>query len=130
MGPLMIISGSQTYGAVMLNLGVGEHPLSANGRIFPEGIGTHAISDLRLQVKGGVIKITGACIYPDYVEEGRIVCSIWRGQDALFKSVELNATNRIQDFAIDVQPYELLSFRVDPTNNNLHQAHAAWVDIR
>lgn len=129
MGPVRIISGHQSYGSFAINQGVGGSPLTARGQSFQNGIGTHAVSRLTVTFEGTRRKLAGACIYPDYVSDGQIICSIYRGESILFRSQILDSKVRMQAFEVDAISGENYILGIDPANDSIYQAHGAWVNL-
>jgi hypothetical protein len=129
-GPLRLLSGTQSYGNFRINSGIGGENLSANGTEFGSGVGTHAKSDITAKVAGDSVMLSGACIYPDYVDSGEIICAIEGENRVIFQSKVLSRTRRREDFSIQIPKDRIVRLRIGSARESIYQAHGAWVGLQ
>lgn len=125
-----ILRSSQTWGRTQIGRDANGSLLSVNGRILLSAIGTHARSELVIQVSAPYAYMTGRCGLNDTARiHGSIVCIIRDGQNELFRSGVLRGKHRNEPFKVPVSDSRQLTLIVGGTKDGFTLDHAAWFDI-
>ena len=122
----------QDYGIPRINQSVAGNPLRIAGKVYHNGLGTHAGSKFTLALEGKAIRIEGLAgidegIFP---ERGSAEFLIIADGEILWKSGIMDRTMQAKAFSIDLsgkQTSELLVFDGD---DNIFSDHANWVETR
>ncbi len=124
-----VMSVEQGWGSLKRNEGLGGEPLSADGQVYLNGLGTHAESEIIIRLRRHTKMFFGYCIYPDYVSGARIQCSIENGKQVLWRSAELSASKRRDRFDINLSRHRDVKLRIHSLDQGINAAHGAWVDF-
>lgn len=123
---------SQTYGELRQNLSVDGKPLQIAGKVYPSGLGAHAVSEIPLSVPEGALSFTGAVGVDDAQGTGKggVIFRILSGNTELWASPAMKSGDPAVPFEISV-PFALhrkIYLQADDLGNNEYD-HADWVDL-
>ena len=123
----------QGWGKPSRNLSVDGHPLFIGGRRFDKGFGSHAQSELRIDLKGGSEKFI-AYIGVDEEEKfnnGGSVGFIVEGDGKeLFKSKVFQLHDPAQHIAVDIKGVKTLRLLITDGGDGMNGDHADWAEAR
>lgn len=106
-------------------------PLSIGGKIFAHGLGTHADSLVRLNLKGGTERFTALVGIDDAArsDSARVQFTVIADGKTLFKSRPLKLGDPAQSIALNVRGVKMLLLEADAVGS-IAYAHADWADAQ
>jgi len=130
---LNLAAASQGWGDPHKNQSVEGHALTIGGKKFARGFGTHAVSELSVNLDGGA-KSFSASVGVDDEVNGSTVSSvefIVRGDGrALWRSGVMKAGEPAKDCAVDLTGVKSLVLEVSDADDGNAFDHADWADAK
>jgi alpha-galactosidase len=130
---LNLATATQGWGDPQKNKAVGGGPLAIGGKHFARGFGTHAISELRVNLNGGAQGFSASVGVDDEVN-GNAAASvefIVRGDGrVLWQSGVMRAGNPARDFTVDLTGVKSLVLEVGDADDGDSYDHADWADAK
>ncbi|WP_052572750.1 NPCBM/NEW2 domain-containing protein [Haloferula sp. BvORR071] len=124
---------AQAYGELRENLAVEGGPLTIGGKVYPQGLGSHAVSEIPIDVPDGATRFTGAAGVDDAQGPGKgsVKFRILSGNAVLWESAELKSGDPAAAFDLPVSSilYRKLYLQADDLGENSYD-HADWVDLQ
>lgn len=128
---IKVLHSSQTWGTLHLDKSVTGTPLSIASRKYASGLGTHATSEIVLDVPPDAIALEGACGIDDATGPGAVTFSVLSGNRALWSSREIRAKEPANAFRAELmQPGTRVLHLMAYEGNDNGYDHANWVDLR
>ncbi len=125
------LSGTeQDWGSPQKDKSVDGHPLSIGGKKFETGLGTHATSSLRINLKGKGERFT-AWVGVDDEEKGQpssITFSVDGDGKTLWESGVMRAGDAAKQVDVDVRGVKSLHLLVGDAGDGINCDHADWAD--
>ncbi|MDR2863410.1 MAG: NPCBM/NEW2 domain-containing protein, partial [Puniceicoccales bacterium] len=129
---------AQTLFAIQLNLSVAGTPLRIAGTTYADGLGTHAVSEILLDVPADAVALSGAVGVDDSAladkkgNPGSVRFRLIAGNSILWESPVLKAGTPAQAFNVPVPSsrYRKIYLQADDAGDNPHNDHADWVNLR
>lgn len=131
LGELFSVFFSQGWGEPMQGRDVFGNALVINGKRFEQGIGVHAASVLRFELKKPYTTLTISYGTPDTVEDtspSTTIYSIWGDGKELWHSDIIFPTSDPETTTVDLNGIKTLELRVDDAGDNPYFDAAAWVN--
>ncbi len=120
----------QGWGKAQVNRSIREKPLSIAGKVFPRGVGTHAISSLWVEVNGaerftasvGVDDAAGGTASVEFrvIADGR----------RLFESGVMKPGTAAKPVDLDVKGAKLLLLQVTDASDGVNFDHGNWAEAK
>jgi alpha-galactosidase len=130
---LNLAAATQGWGDPHKNQSVEGHPLTIGGKQFTRGFGTHAVSELPVNLAGGA-KSFSASVGVDDEVNGSTVSSvefIVRGDGkVLWRSDVMKAGEPAKDCAVDLTGVKSLVLEVSDAGDGEGFDHAEWADAK
>lgn len=128
-----ILKSTQTYSAAKVNQSVSGGKLRIAGKIYEQGIGVHAVSEVPLSVPGEALNFLGMCGMDDTSEtgaKGEARFRILSGNQVLWTSPIMKTGEPAIPFSVSI-PHKArkLYLQVDDLGDNTHD-HANWVNLK
>jgi hypothetical protein len=124
---------NQSYGELRENLAVAGGPLNIGGKVYQNGLGSHAMSEIPVTVPEGAARFTGACGVDDGqgAGKGSIKFRILSGNAVLWESTELKSGDPAVSFDVPVSSslHRWIYLQADDLGDNSCD-HADWVDLQ
>lgn len=122
---------SQDWGKLRTGTSVTGGPLCLAGNIYSTGLGTHAESKIRIQLRSGILRLTGLCGVDDNTGTRKnckaLVFSIEAGRKKIWESKPQLAESRPAE--IDIPMNGIREFFLCVRGPITH-AHADWVNLK
>ena len=120
----------QGWGDPHANKSVEDHTLSIGGQTFTNGLGTHAYSELLVNVRGNAEKFTAQVGVDDEVGAGRgnAQFEVLGDGRLLWRSAVLHGGDAPQSAEVSLDGIKQLTLIVSSGSNNISYAHADWAD--
>lgn len=126
-----IINSQQSYKRPVLNRAIEGDPLSIGGKLYENGIGTHADSWIHLKIHKSGSHLTGKCGITDEVgKRGKIKCKIKDRSKELFISPKISGGDPAASFSVQIPDSRELVLLIKKQGNSIDFNHAAWVDLK
>ena len=120
---------TQDYGAPQKAKSVDSHPLTIGGKSFTIGVGTHAKSEMTVELNGTAAQFKATVGIDDETDgrgEARFLVYV-DGQLAADSGV-LKGHDKPKDLSVDLAKHKTLRLVVDETDAGIDYAHADWAD--
>lgn len=125
---LPLIYARQDHGTIALHRSFDGHHLSLANRRYAQGIGTHAVSDIRYQLPDGATEFSFKAGLDDEVGTADVQFSVWGDDRLLWQSEPYYGHERtMPTFTIDVRGVQQLNLKVDKLKDDKWD-HANWVN--
>jgi hypothetical protein len=126
-----VIRHGQGWGELQLDQSVSGGPLSVAGTKYARGLGTHAVSVVRLRIKGAGRTLSGACGVDDAAGPGgQAAFRIRDGRGGvLFASPPLQANAPARTFSVPIGTDRELILEAYTSTGRIDYAHADWLDL-
>jgi alpha-galactosidase len=127
---LDISSAAQDWGEPHKNQSVGGNPLTIGGKIFERGFGTHAESDLRINVGGDAQSFSASVGVDDEVNSPTASVEfivIGDGQE-LWHSGVMRASDTPKECVVSLSGVKALTLKVGHADDGNSYDHADWAD--
>ncbi|HUA36937.1 MAG TPA: NPCBM/NEW2 domain-containing protein [Candidatus Sulfopaludibacter sp.] len=127
---LDISKAQQDWGDPHANKSVEDHTLSIGGQTFTNGLGTHAYSELLVNVDGNAAKFTAKVGVDDEVGTGRGSAQFQVLGDGhlLWQSDLLHSGDAPQSANVGLDGVKQLALIVTSGTNSINYDHADWAD--
>jgi alpha-galactosidase len=121
----------QGWGKPQLNRSIREKPLSIGGRVFPDGVGTHARSVLWVDLAGGTERLQAFAGVDDAAGgPATIIFRIYGDGKKLWDSGVLKPGDKAREVDLDTRGLKMLLLLVDSAGDGISFDHADWADAR
>lgn len=124
--------GNQAYGELRENRAIEGGPLTIAGKTYPQGLGTHAISEIPYPVRSGMARLRGKVGMDDGQKsgQGRAQFRIFSGNAVLWESPAITTSEPAVSFDVAVlsEHHRMISLQCDDLGENSYD-HADWVDL-
>jgi alpha-galactosidase len=121
----------QGWGEAQADKAVTGKPLSIAGQKFEHGVGTHAVSVIRLQLNGGSERFSAYVGVDDAAgkDQARITFKVIGGGKTLFRSKPMKLGDPAKKVDVDVKGLKMLLLTAE-TKEDISFAHADWADAK
>ena len=121
-----------SWGQPGVNKSILGGPLSIGGKKFEHGVGTHAISVIRIQLAGHGDRFTADVGLDDDIGQcpASIVFKVQGDSKILFNSGVMKTGEAAQPVAVDLSGVKVLTLLVEATGNDISCNHADWADAK
>ena len=120
----------QGYGTPQINRGIREKPLAIGGKGFEHGVGTHAISELRLDLAGGTDRFLAFVGVDDAAGGGTLSFLIWADGEERFDSGVMKLGDAAKAVDLDLHGVKTLVLQVEDAGDGIGCDHADWAEAR
>ena len=121
----------QGWGQGTSNRSVMGQPLTIAGKIFEQGIGTHANSTIPLLLGGKAVELSGlAGLDDESRQRGSVVFKIEADGKEIWNSGLMRFGDEARPFALDVKNVKSLMLLVLDGGDGADWDHADWVDLK
>jgi alpha-galactosidase len=104
-----------------------ERPLSIRGQVFARGVGTHADSDLTINLRGAATCFEAEVGIDDEARgDGVAVFSVWVDGVQKCKTALLTASDAPQPISVDLIGAQVMTLLVEDPVNQRNWSHADW----
>lgn len=119
------------WGEAVADRDVGGGPLTINGKVFEHGVGSHAVSKMRIDLGGNARRFT-AQVGLDDASEGRGSVEFVVSGDGriLWKSGVLRGNNPAMTMDVDLTGIRTLMLCVNDGGDGVSYDHADWAEAR
>ncbi len=120
----------QSWGSPRAGLSVDGHPLVIAGRLYPHGVGTHAHSELIIDLNGSAKEFRAVAGVDGEVRELGSVVFVVRvdGQEVQRTPVLRGAGPSSTDITVDLTDAQRMTLIVEDAGDHIHYDHADWAD--
>ena len=123
----------QDWGQPQADKSVDGKPLTIGGQKFEKGMGTHAISNLYIDLKDGGERFTASVGIDDEVNKAQVSSVVFRvlgdGKE-LWNSGLMRAAQTPKKVDVPLKGVKVLLLTVDSANNGVSFDHADWADAK
>jgi len=132
LGSLDVKAIHQGFGRPVANQSIGHHPLTINGQVFKNGIGTHAESEWTLHLGGQSHRFTAKVGVDDEEANPKSSVRFFVIGDAkvLWKSDVIRAKEAAVDCSVDLTGVQDLTLYVSDAGDGNMFDHADWADAQ
>jgi hypothetical protein len=112
---------------------IGGHPLSAAGKVYLKGLGTHSGSDVLYETAGAFNRFSAQVALDDEVKPPRpveAVFEVWGDGKRLWKSEAVKSGQAPVPVDVDVTGVRLLTLKVLAGSDGPNSDHADWLEAR
>jgi len=122
----------QGWGEPHKNQSVEGHALSLGGVTFQHGLGTHAESELRLDLKGGTEKFSASVGVDDEAlnHPGSVEFSVIGDGKSLWRSGVMKPGDPAKAFEVNLAGVKMLVLMVGDAGDGISYDHADWADAK
>jgi len=125
-----IVQHQQGWGDLGIDKSAGGAPLSVGGKLHSRGLGTHAPSQIALDLRRPYSVLAGACGIDDEVgENGSVVFKIVSEGRNLYQSSVLRGSSPEEVFSIPVEGLSRIHLLVEDGGDNMNHDHADWLHL-
>ncbi len=123
---------TQGWGKPQVDKSVTGKPLSIAGKTFERGLGTHADSLVRLELKGGAERFSAWVGVDDAAshDSARLVFKVVGDGKTLWKSSVMKLAQAAEPVDVDVKGIRTLLLKADVSGTSVAYAHADWADAK
>lgn len=127
-----LLKTAQSYKAAKRNLSVTDKTLSIKGKAYKEGIGSHAVSMIPIDVPSPEATLTGAVGVDDGgdTDKGSVRFHIYSGSEILWSSPEMKKGMDATTFSVKVPVGAKKLYLFADDLGNSYDDHADWVDLK
>ncbi len=124
---LDLSSMTQDYGAPRKAATVDEHPLTMGGKKFATGVGTHARSEMVINLGGTGKRFTATVGVDDETEgKGSVRFLVYGDSSLLADSGVMKGNQQPKEIAADLSNHKTLRLVVDDADDGIDHDHADW----
>jgi alpha-galactosidase len=124
---LDITQTQQGWGKAQAGKSVDGNPLNLDGVTYPHGLGTHAGSELWIDLKGAAKKFVAMVGVDDEVgEQGSIRFEVWVDDELMGLSKVIKGSEKPQFMYVDLTGVKTMLLVVEDAGDNIHYDHADW----
>lgn len=117
------------YGAPQAKLSVDKNALTLGGRTFSRGVGTHALSQIAVDLDGRGKSFSATVgVDDETAKKGSVVFEIYLDGKLVAKSGVMRGGTAPQKLAVDLTGAKRLILRVDDNDDGIDFDHADWGD--
>jgi len=117
----------QEWGQPRIGQSVGEKPLTLGGRIYAHGLGTHATSELHIDLYGVATALLADIGVDDETKQhGSVVFTAWVDGAERFRSPVLRGGAAPQRVRLDLRGAQRLVLVVEDAGDGIDNDHADW----
>ncbi|MBP7274905.1 MAG: NPCBM/NEW2 domain-containing protein [Kiritimatiellae bacterium] len=124
---------AQGYGELNRDVSVDGHPLRIGGVTYPDGLGSHAVSEIPIRVPEGAVRFAGMAGVDDEVGAGHgsVRFRILSGNAVLWESPVMKSGDAAVPFEVYAPHafHRMLYLQADPVEDDGYD-HADWVSLR
>lgn len=119
------------YGTVQIAKAMSGNPLRLGGETYAHGIGTHAESDLLIDLKGKAMRFVSAVgVDEEMKSRGSVVFSVWADGRKVAGSSILRAGEEPELLDVDLTGVKTLRLQVSDAGDSINSDHANWAGAR
>jgi alpha-galactosidase len=119
----------QGYGSPHAGRSVDDQPLTLNGKTYAHGIGTHAVSELRIELKGTASRFTSTVgVDDEKVGAGSVVFQVYVDGVKKAETGVLRGGQPAQTLSVPLDGARRLTLRVTDAGDGIDSDHADWAD--
>ena len=132
LGSLDLGKVQQGWGQPHADKSVDDNPLSIGGKKFEHGLGTHAISTLYINLKGGAERFTAFVGVDDETEpnQGSVVFRVSGDGRELWKSKTMETGQTPEKVDLNLKGIKILLLSVGNAGDGIDYDHADWADAK
>lgn len=120
---------SQEWGSPQANRSVVEKPLTLGGRVFERGVGTHAASEMIIDLKGHAKAFLATAGVDDNTEgKGSVIFSIMVDGKVVARTAVMRGGDNPIQLGVGLEGAKTMILSVEDAGDNNHFDHADWVD--
>ncbi len=121
---------SAGWGRPVASRSVQDKPMSIGGRKFQHGVGTHAVSAMWVDLKGGVSRFTASVGVDDEVGPGRgtVEFRLMADDEIVYRSGVLKGGDAAKQVDVDLGGKETLLLLVRSAGDGVDFDHGDWAD--
>jgi alpha-galactosidase len=121
----------QAWGEPHANKSVEGHPITIGGKVFENGLGTHAQSLFRIALAGKGERFTATVGVDDEVaKRGSVIFSVTGDGKKLWESGLMHGGDQAQAVSVDLHGIQTLALAVGPGGDSIDFDHADWADAQ
>jgi len=121
----------QGWGEARANRSVDNRRLTVAGRVFQQGVGTHANSTIPLEVDGNALTLSGSVGVDDETGgRGSIIFKIEADGREIWNSGLMRSRDAAKDFSLDVKGVKSLALLALDGGDGIDYDHADWGDLK
>lgn len=119
----------QDWGKPGIARSVEQHALTIAGKVYSHGVGTHAVSDLLVNLKGGAQRFTADVGVDDETEgRGSIQFQVWLDGKLKAQSAVLKGKDPAQHLDVNLKGGKRLELIVTDAGDGIDYDHADWAN--
>ncbi|MDX1934648.1 MAG: NPCBM/NEW2 domain-containing protein [Capsulimonadales bacterium] len=120
---------TQEWGEPHKGRSVDNNPLIIGGRLFGEGIGTHAASEWLIDLKGGALRFSAMVGVDDETNgQGSVTFEVWVDGKKAFDSGTMKGKQPAKSVEVDLTGAKRLRLVVTDAGDGINYDHADWAD--
>ncbi|GCE10473.1 NPCBM/NEW2 domain-containing protein [Tengunoibacter tsumagoiensis] len=124
-------SATAGFGSVEKDLSVNLNPLTLRGRVYPKGIGTHAISEIHYTLNGNYSRfLSDVGVDDETGSAGTVDFQVYGDNTLLFDSGVVAGGAPVQTVDVNVAGVNDLNLLVTDAGDGITSDHADWADAR
>ena len=117
------------YGAPQAKLSVDKNALTLGGQTFARGVGTHALSQIAVDLNGRGKRFSATVGVDDETEKkGSVIFQVYLDGKLVAKSGVMLGGTAPQQLSVDLTGAKRLILRVDDNDDGIDYDHADWGD--
>lgn len=120
----------QGYGKPQVNRSIREKPLTIAGRTFENGVGTHAASELWVDLGGGCDRFQAWVGLDDAAGPGSVTFTVIGDNTDLYNSGVMKGGMPAKRVDVDLKGVKLLTLMVEDGGDSINYDHGDWADAR
>jgi hypothetical protein len=125
------VSYSQDWGILGLDVSVDQNTLTIGGNQYPKGLGTHANSEIIMQLGEPYLEFLSEAGVDDEVgNNGSVVFQVFTDDSKVYDSGILEGSDSAEVVEVSLQNVEELKLIVTNGGDNIHYDHADWALAR
>ena len=119
------------YGAPQSKLSVDKHALTVGGQTFARGVGTHALSQIAVDLNGQGQRFSATVGVDDETEnKGSVIFEIYLDGKLAAHSAVMRGGSAPQQLSVDLAGARRLILRVDDNDDGIDYDHADWGEAK
>ncbi len=103
-----------------------NHPLTLNGAIYPHGVGTHAVSDFLIDLKGVAVKFVATVGVDDEVKGGSVTFTVFVDGKKSAASGLMRSGDAPKRLEVDLTGAKKIRLLVEDGGDGISYDHADW----
>ncbi|MCD4731148.1 MAG: NPCBM/NEW2 domain-containing protein [Bacteroidales bacterium] len=125
------VSYSQDWGILGLDISVDQNTLTIGGNQYPKGLGTHANSEIIIQLGEPYLEFLSEVGVDDEVgNNGSVVFQVFTDDSKVYDSGILEGSDSSEVVEVSLQNVKELKLIVTNGGDNIHYDHADWALAR